>query len=96
MLSDTLLLLNGVQTVQYGPGGHGRGYMDGWGHMSPFGAVGLILLIVIIGVLIYIAVRKREGSPAQESLLDILKRRYARGEITKEEFDRMKREILEE
>jgi putative membrane protein len=33
---------------------------------------------------------KRGG---EESALEILKKRYARGEITKEEYDKMKKEI---
>jgi uncharacterized membrane protein len=31
-----------------------------------------------------------------ESSLEILKRRYVKGEITKEEFDRMKRDIADD
>lgn len=33
------------------------------------------------------------GGPTQETPLDILKRRYVSGEITKEDFERMKKDI---
>ncbi|MDY0188722.1 MAG: SHOCT domain-containing protein [Syntrophus sp. (in: bacteria)] len=32
---------------------------------------------------------------SRETPLDILKKRYAKGELTKEDFDRMKRELSE-
>ena len=34
------------------------------------------------------------GGREAESALDILKKRYARGEITKEEFEQMKKDIM--
>jgi len=94
-----LLLIAGLTACAadypYGPGG-------GWGHMMYYGYGGgfmWILFLVAIGVLVYFIVRnaKTGGSAGEpgETPLDILKKRYARGEITKEDFDRMKRDLSE-
>lgn len=81
----------------YGPQGPGR-----WGHMMPygFGYGGMIMWIIpliVIGLLVYFIVQaqKTKGqAPTQnESHLDILKRRYAKGEITKEEYESMKKDL---
>jgi putative membrane protein len=57
-----------------------------------------LIWIVIAAVIIYFVfnLSKRNGKSIDsenESPIEILKRRYAKGEITKEEFDRIKREI---
>ena len=56
----------------------------------------LFWALVIFGI-VYIAqtISRRAGqSGTKETPLDILKKRYAKGEITKEEFERMKDDIL--
>lgn len=81
----------------YGPEGPG-----GWGSMMHygFGYGGMfmwIIFLIVVGFLIYFIVRSRRIDnriPEQgESPLDILKRRYAKGEITKEEYEQMKNDL---
>ena len=57
-----------------------------------------LILIIIAGVIIYFVINrnKKTGNledSTRESPVEILKRRYASGEISKEEFDRLKKEI---
>ncbi len=57
-----------------------------------------LILIIFAGVIIYFVYsqskRTNNSLDSQgESPLDILKKRYAKGEISKEEFDRVKSEI---
>jgi len=58
-----------------------------------------ILVLIVIGILLYFVVKtaKTNGSAgvSEETPLDILKKRYAKGELTKQGFDRMKRELSE-
>ncbi|MBO8150861.1 MAG: SHOCT domain-containing protein [Candidatus Marinimicrobia bacterium] len=53
----------------------------------------LILFLVVFFLLRLFGVSSCPFTLNKESPLDILKRRYARGEITKEEFERMKKDI---
>jgi putative membrane protein len=84
-----------------GPGGPTEnGHMDGYGHMMDYWGGGMVmwlLLLVVVGVLIYFLVRASQTggfrATPQETPLDILKKRYARGEITKEQFDEMKKDL---
>ena len=69
--------------------------------MTGFGmGFGWIFLIIIIGVIIWAVVtmsNRNQSSgrttPADESAEDVLKKRYARGEITEEEYEEMKQNL---
>ena len=61
---------------------------------------GWIFWVVLIGVIVWLLInqsnRYKYGdriNPHLESPLDILKKRYARGEISKEKFEEMKKDI---
>jgi len=72
--------------------------MDDWDHMS-WGLGGLfmwLIFLVLIGFVIYFVVRGEKWikrSNGEETPLDILKKRYARGEITKQDYERMKKDL---
>ncbi len=69
-----------------------------WGWGMGFGWIFMIIfwVLVILGVVYLVQIATRGGiSPGQkETPLDILKKRYAKGEITKEEFERMKDDLM--
>ncbi len=72
----------------FGNGGYGMGH--GFG-----GFVMMMFWVVIIVVGIW-AVKSMSSSKSENnSPEDILKKRYAKGEITKDEYDRMKRDLRE-
>jgi putative membrane protein len=75
----------------YGPGG-------GW-PMMHYGYGGWfmwLILVIAAAIAFYLfIVQAKKGGNVRETPLEMLKKRYAKGEITKEEFDRMKRELSE-
>ncbi len=54
----------------------------------------LIIAAVVLGVRWFIDQGKLKGSSVEETPLDILKKRYASGEINKEEFETMRRGLM--
>ncbi len=94
------LSLSYAQWRGYGEGGWFGPGMMGWG-MWGFGWVFMLLFwgLVIVGLIFLIRwlaglSRSRPSSEKpHDSALDILKQRYARGEIDKEEFDQKKRDL---
>ena len=77
-----------------------NGPMGNWNHMMGYGYGGgfmwfIALVLVGVGLYFLIQVAKSKGSDGSttETALDILKKRYAKGEIDKEEFDRKKKDL---
>jgi putative membrane protein len=53
-------------------------------------------VLVIVGVVYIVRVATRSGRKQEkdEAPLDILKKRYAKGEISKEEFEKMRDDLM--
>jgi len=85
-----------------------NGFGSGFGHGGRLcdpgaffpGPIGWLLTLLFWGLIIYLAVRlfqflfsgKNRSNPT--SRLEVLKNRFAQGEITEEEYRRMKTELL--
>jgi putative membrane protein len=78
--------------------------MMGWGAwMIPWGWILIVILVVILIYALAGQGRQRPSEPSRglhaeekqpfETPLDILKKRYARGEISREEFEQMKKDL---
>ncbi len=76
------------------------GMMDGYGYGMMGGGywiLGLIFwLLVLIGLVLLIKYLWEGGGARreQESALEILKKKYAMGDISKEEFEEKKKDLL--
>ncbi len=87
-------LIRGGQ--DYGDGMMGPGMMGGFGTMGFMAVIWIGVLGLIIWAVVTAVRRPGEsGSLNQpaDSALEILKRRYARGEINKEEFEAKKKDL---
>lgn len=72
-------------------------YWGGYGCGMGFGWIFMIILwaLLILGI-VYLIQNIAKGSRKEdnEMPIDILKKRYAKGEITKEEFEKMKDNLM--
>jgi len=94
------MFLISLLIIACGPYGPGREWE--YGHMMNFGfgyggMFMWILFLIVLGLAIYFIVQalkaKDNNAPERDTPLNILKTRYAKGDITKEEFERMKKDI---
>ena len=69
--------------------------MDGWGMGFGFIPWLVILAVIIAGVVWIVGSQPVRGGQRRSTGLDVLEERYARGEITREEYLRKKRDITE-
>ena len=102
------LLLVGKEAMadyrEYGPWGVWPGRMLGWCGWGGLGWFGPIFMLVFWALFIFLIIllirRLLAWGPAgfrdrSESALDILKKRYARGEIDRDEFEMKKKDLTE-
>jgi putative membrane protein len=84
-----------------GPGGWDMGPgMMGWGILAWFGPIMMVIFwIAIILAMIFlirwliVSARGSRSLTSADTALEILKKRYARGEINKEEFEEKKKDL---
>lgn len=86
-----------AHVLSQGPSGN---HMDGYQNMMYFwggGIVMWVLLLAVVGILVYFLMQnihsRQSGDTSHDTPLEILKKRYARGEITKEELEDMKKSL---
>ena len=76
------------------------GMMDGYGYGygmmgGSYWIIGLIFwILVLIGLVLLIKYLWEGGTKRGNSALEILKKRYASGEISKEEFEEKKKDLV--
>jgi putative membrane protein len=74
---------------EYGTHGWGMGAFMGWWWL-----IGIIVFVLIIWFILKSKnIRNRPYFPGNKSAMDLLKERYAKGEIDKQEFEERKKDL---
>jgi putative membrane protein len=79
----------------------GCGFTWGWNQMMNFGYGGgmfmMFIFAIVIGLIIYFIITNTKSNRYtggfSETSLDIIKERFAKGEITEQEFEKMKKTL---
>lgn len=71
---------------------NGMGYGMGWGGMGVGMGIIWILVILAIAALVMLVLKRPAGASGDRSI-GIARERYARGEITREQFEEIKRDL---
>lgn len=96
LLDNVFAQGRGYEGWGMGPGmmGYGYGHGMGWFGIIFMFAFGVLVIVGIVFLIRWLAVSARtEGRRLEDSALEILKKRYARGEMDKEEFLEKKKEL---
>ncbi len=93
-----VLLGPGLGWGMMGGGMMGPGMMGGWWASNPGWGVAMLVfwVLLIAGVVLLVVWGIRQAGPgalAHRRPLDILKERYARGELTREQYEQMRRDL---
>ncbi len=80
----------------HGPGMMGWGYGTGWFGIIIMAAFWIAIIVGIVFLIRWLVLSTRTAghkAHVEDSALEILKKRYARGEINKEEFEEKKKDL---
>ncbi len=92
-MMNMMMNRGGGNMMGYNYGGYGN-MMSGLYSWGWFGWLLMIIFwIAIIWLIVWIIQQFTKGKESKESALDILERRYAKGEINKKQYSEMKKEL---
>ena len=94
---DAFAQMRGGSDWGPGPGMMGWGYGMGWIGMIIMAVFWIAVIVGIVFLIRWLVLSTRaEGhkAPSEDSALEILRKRYARGEINKEEFEEKKKDLI--